>query len=313
MLAHDTDRIDSHLDIHPDVQEALANRQPVVALETTIITHGLPWPVNLECARALEETVRRVGAVPATIGICGGRVKIGLTASELQRFATAKAIAKVSRRDLAAVIAQGHDGATTVAATMFCAASVGIQLFATGGIGGVHRGVATTMDISADLVELGRTPVAVVCAGAKSVLDIPKTLEVLETWGVPVLGFGTNQFPAFYLRSSGLPVASRVDSAAAVAHIIRVQRQLNLSGGIVIAVPIPETHALDPTEVENWTAMALSEAKAAGIIGKALTPFLLARIADLSQGRTLQANLALANNTAAIAADIAKALIELEK
>ncbi len=305
--------VQNPLYVRPDLQQALADGQPVVALETTLISHGLPWPTNLECAQSLENTIRQAGALPATIGIRANRIKIGLTDEELEHFAAAEGIAKVSRRDLASVIAQGGDGATTVAATMICAALAGIQVLATGGIGGVHRGAEKTMDISADLHELGRTPVAVVCAGAKSVLDLPKTLEVLESLGVPVLGFGTETFPAFYARSSGLPVLNRIDSAQAAAEVIHIRRQLNLGGGAVIAVPIPQDHAIKTEEVENWIAIALAEAKARNATGKDLTPFLLSRIAELSDGSTLLANVALVNNNAAVAAAIAKALADLER
>jgi pseudouridine-5'-phosphate glycosidase len=305
------DMISEYLDIHPQVAAALQKGAPVVALESTIIAHGLPWPDNLQCAQRLEQTIRAGGAVPATIGISRGRIRIGLDERELEHFARADNIIKVSRRDLAVVLARGLDGATTVAGTMICAHLAGIRVFATGGIGGVHRGAQNSMDVSADLTELGRTPVAVVCAGAKSSLDLPKTLEVLETQGVPVLGFGSGEFPAFYLHSSGLPVDYRVDTAAEVAGIIATQQQQQLTSGLLIGVPIPQHQALAADEVERWIAQALAEAEQQGVSGKAITPFLLARIATLSDGRALQANLALVDNNARVAADIACSLARI--
>ena len=296
--------------VRSDIAEALAAHKPVVALESTIIAHGLPWPDNLQCAQQLEAIVHAHGAQPATIGICRGHITIGLNAAELEHFAHSDQIHKVSRRDLATVIAQGRDGATTVAATMICAHLAGIQVFATGGIGGVHRDAEHSFDISADLTELARTPVTVVCAGAKSILDLPKTLEVLETQGVPVLGYQSDEFPAFYVRSSGLTVDSRIDSAQDAARIITLRRELKLAGGEIIAVPIPESQALPADEVEHWIEQALHEAERAGISGKDSTPFLLARLAALSKGRALQANLALVENNAAVAAQIAVAVSE---
>ena len=303
--------MNAYLDIQPELQQALNQKQPVVALETTIISHGLPWPTNLQCAKNLQTTIRKAGALPATIGIIQGKIKIGLSERELEHFARADNIIKVSRRDLATVIAQKQDGATTVAATMICAHLTGIKVFATGGIGGVHRGAESSFDVSADLLELARTPVTVVCAGAKNILDLPKTLEVLETQGVPVLGYGTDEFPAFYLRRSGLAVDARLDSATDIAEIIATRKQLGLGGGTVVAVPIPEEQALPAEEFEQWLQTALSEADAASISGKETTPFLLTRIAELSQGRTLPANLALVENNAKHAAIIARALIGL--
>ena len=300
--------MNAYLDIQPELQQALHAGQPIVALETTIISHGLPWPTNLECAKNLEIAIREAGALPATIGLIKGRIKIGLSEQELEYFAQADDIVKVSRRDLATVIAQKQNGATTVAATMICAHLTGIKVFATGGIGGVHRGAESSFDVSADLLELARTPVTVVCAGAKNILDLPKTLEVLETQGVPVLGYGTDEFPAFYLRSSGLTVDVRLDSATDIARIIAAREQLGLAGGTVVAVPIPVEQALPAAEFERWLQTALAEAAAAAISGKDTTPFLLARISELSQGRTLPANLALVENNAKHAAAIAKAL-----
>ena len=304
----------SALDIKPDLQQAIKYDQPVVALESTLIAHGLPWPENLICAQRLESTVHEYGAVPATIAVLGGRIKIGLTDSELEYLAQsqqpAKHIAKLSRRDLAWIIAQGGDGATTVAGTMLCAHMAGIQVFATGGIGGVHRGAEQSFDISADLTELGRTPVAVVCAGAKNILDLPKTLEVLETQGVPVIGYGTDEFPAFYQRSSGLPVDVRVNTPEQAAAIIRAQQMLGLQTGLVIGVPLPESGAVSDQQAEVWIEQALANAETQGIMGKASTPFMLARIAEISRGRSLEANLALVENNARVAAQIATALCD---
>ncbi|HSR71974.1 MAG TPA: pseudouridine-5'-phosphate glycosidase, partial [Kiloniellales bacterium] len=258
-----------------------------------------------------ERALRDSGTVPAVIALRAGKVLVGLEPSELEYFAVAREAAKVSRRDLAAVLAAGGDGATTVAATVACAALAGIPILATGGIGGVHRGGAESLDISADLTELARSPVAVVCAGAKSILDLPRTLQVLETGGVPVVGYGTGTFPAFYLRGSGLPLETRVDAPEGAARLIAAQRELGLTSGLVIAAPIPETAALDPAEQEAWLAAAEKEAEAAGIVGKALTPYLLHRLGELSGGRTLEANLALLENNARIAGEIAAALARM--
>ena len=300
------------LDYSGEVQTALQSGQAVVALESTIIAHGLPWPQNLQCAQRLEAIVRAHDAVPATIAVLGGRIKIGLSAAELDYLAQGqqqgKQIAKLSRRDLAIVLARQADGATTVAGTMLCAHLAGIRVFATGGIGGVHRGAEQSFDISADLSELGRTPVAVVCAGAKSILDLPKTLEVLETQGVPVIGYGTDEFPAFYQRSSGLPVDTRVDTPVQAADLIRRQHQLGLQTGLLITVPISSTAAIADEQAEAWIEQALQDATAQGISGKASTPFLLARIVALSGGQSLQANLALVENNTRVAAQIAVAL-----
>ena len=300
------------LDYSSEVQTALQTGQAVVALESTIIAHGLPWPQNLQCAQRLEAIVRSHDAVPATIAVLGGRIKIGLSAAELDYLAQGqqqgKQIAKLSRRDLAIVLARQADGATTVAGTMLCAHLAGIRVFATGGIGGVHRGAEQSFDISADLSELGRTPVTVVCAGAKSILDLPKTLEVLETQGVPVIGYGTDEFPAFYQRSSGLPVDTRVDTPVQAADLIRRQHQLGLQTGLLITVPISSTAAIADEQAEAWIEQALQDATAQGISGKASTPFLLARIVALSGGQSLQANLALVENNTRVAAQIAVAL-----
>lgn len=296
---------DNLIAIAPEVRDALAGGRAVVALESTIITHGMPYPANAEMARAVEALIRADGAVPATVALIAGEVRVGLADAELDRLAAADGVAKASRRDLAALIVQGASGGTTVAATMIAAARAGIALFATGGIGGVHRGAEQTFDISADLTELARTPVAVVCAGCKSILDIPKTLEVLETHGVPVLGYGTDEFPAFFARSSGARVDQRFDTPGELAQVIWTQRRLGLETGILIANPIPERDALPAEQMEAWIAQACREAAAAGVSGKALTPFLLARINELTGGTSLQANIALVKNNAVLAARIA--------
>jgi pseudouridine-5'-phosphate glycosidase len=283
----------------------------VVALESTLIAHGLPWPKNLETAKAAEAAIRAGEAIPATIAVLDGRIRIGLRASELERLATATDIAKLSRRDLPIALATGRPGATTVAATMACAALAGIAVFATGGIGGVHREGESTLDISADLEELARTPVAVVCAGAKSILDLPRTLEYLETRGVPVIGYRTDAFPAFYVRETLLPIDHRAESAAEVAAIIHTKWRLDRAGGLVIANPIPEADALDPGAFDAALTAALNEAKAAGITGKAVTPWLLARLADLTGGSSLRANVALILNNARLGAEIALAYAAL--
>ena len=307
-----TNRISSDLiDIAPEVRDAIGGGRAVVALESTIITHGMPYPDNLAMARSVEEIIRRNGAVPATIALIAGRLRVGLDAAALENLASSQGTPKASRRDLAALVAGGRSGGTTVAATMVAAAAAGIAVFATGGIGGVHRGAGETFDISADLMELGRTPVAVVCAGAKSILDIGKTLEVLETQGVPVLGYRTDDFPAFFARSSGYKVDHRVDSAAEVAAVIHAQRRLGLTTGILVANPIPEEDALPADEIEARIAEACSEAEAEGISRKALTPYLLARVNALTGGRSLQANIALVKHNAALGAEIAVAFTEL--
>ncbi|MCS7221453.1 MAG: pseudouridine-5'-phosphate glycosidase [Anaerolineae bacterium] len=277
-----------------------------VALESTVIAHGLPWPQNLETARRLEQVVREAGAEPKTIGIIAGQVRIGLTDAELEHLARAREVRKVSRRDLPLVIAQKQDGATTVAATMYLAARASIQVLATGGIGGVHRG--QLFDVSADIEELAQTPICVVCAGAKAILDLPLTLEILETRGVPVIGFRTDEFPAFYSRSSGLPVDQRVDTPEEVAAIFRAQRQLGLPGGMLVVVPVPAEAEVPRERVEPAIEQALGEAEARGVRGKSLTPFLLTRVAELTRGEALRANLALLENNAGIAAQIAVAL-----
>ena len=291
--------------IEPGIAAALAERRPVVALESTIITHGMPWPENLQTAQSVEATVRANGALPATIAVLDGVLRVGLAADQLADLAGRRDAAKASRRDLSAVVARRCTAGTTVAATMFLAARAGIAVFATGGIGGVHRGAEGTFDISADLLELGRSPVAVVCAGAKSILDIPKTLEVLETQGVPVIGYGTDAFPAFYSADSGERLEHRCDTPAELADLIAAHRRLALPGGLLIANPLPPEHALPAAEMDAIIARAVSDAAAQGIAGKAVTPFLLGRVMDLTGGRSLIANIALIRNNAALAARIA--------
>ncbi|WP_433937872.1 pseudouridine-5'-phosphate glycosidase [Sorangium cellulosum] len=291
--------------------EALVDGLPVVALESTIITHGMPPPQNLEMAQRVEAVVRRNGAVPATIALMDGKLKVGVTADDLERLAGAGGkAAKTSRRDVAALLVSGAMAGTTVATTMMAAAWAGIQVFATGGIGGVHRGAETTFDISADLEELRQTQVAVVCAGAKSILDIPKTLETLETSGVPVLGYKTDDFPAFWARQSGQKVDHRIESAEEAARVIALQFELGM-GGILVANPIPESHALDAGAMEVWIEEAIKGAEAEGVSRKDLTPFLLKRIVELTGGKSLIANIALVENNAAVAAEIAVAMSKL--
>ena len=296
----------SILEIQPQVQKALNANSPVVALESALISHGLSYPQNLETARALEQTVRENGAVPATIAIIEGKIRAGLTERELERLATEKGVRKVSRRDLPIAVARGEDGATTVAATMYVAALAGIEVVATGGIGGVHRGQSA--DISADLPELAQTRVAVVCSGAKAILDLPLTLEWLETHGVPILGYETDEFPAFYSRQSGLPVDIRVDTPEEAARIIRTKWELGLEGGVLVTVPVPEEAELPREAAEHAIERALAAAEEGGITGKTLTPFLLSQIVHITEGRSMAANVALLKNNAAVAARIASAL-----
>ncbi len=298
----------NHVVVAPEVAEALRDGRPVVALESTIISHGFPYPANVECALTAEKMARDGGAVPATIAIIGGAIRVGLTAGDIEYLATASNITKASRRDIATLVALGADGATTVAGTMLVAALAGIRLFATGGIGGVHRGGSETMDVSADLLELARTDVTVVCAGAKSILDLGLTLEVLETHGVPVLGYRTDEFPAFYKRSSGFGVDQRLDTAEEIAALLRVRRELGIHGGVLVANPIPPEYALDPETVDGWTATALVDAEKAGVHGKATTPFLLGRIHALSSGASEEANKQLVYSNVRLAAQIASAL-----
>ena len=296
------------LDIAPQVQSALAAGEAVVALESTIITHGMPHPQNVATAREVEAVVRESGAVPATIAIIEGRIKIGLSDAELDWLGTAKDVMKLSRADLPYAVASGRHGATTVAATMICAHLAGIRVFATGGIGGVHQGVETTMDISADLDELARTPVAVVCAGAKAILDLPRTLEYLETRGVPVVGYGTDRFPAFWSRTSELPVPLRLDSPEAIADLISTKESLGLGGGVLVANPVPGSDEIPAEEMSAFIQAAITEAKNRGVSGKAVTPFLLSTLFEQTGGRSLATNIALVKNNAALAARLAAAL-----
>ena len=296
------------LDIAPDVAAALASGRAVVALESTIITHGMPYPANVATAREVEALIRARGAVPATIVVLGGRIRVGLDGETLDRLGQAKGVMKLSRADLPFAVAQRRDGSTTVAATMICAALAGIEVFATGGIGGVHRGVEATLDISADLDELGRTPVAVVCAGAKALLDLPRTLEYLETRGVPVIGYGTDDFPAFWSRASGLPAPLRLDTPQAIADLIRAKRDLGLEGGVLVANPVPAADEIPAHEIAAHVDAAVAEAATQGVTGKAVTPFILTRMLALTDGRSLGTNIALIRNNAALAAEIALAL-----
>lgn len=298
--------MNKYLDIKPEVAEALAQGKPVVALESTIISHGMPYPQNVETALNVEKIIRENGAVPATIAIIGGRLKAGLTPEEIEYFGKkGQAIHKASRRDIAMLCARGEDGATTVTTTMMIAHMAGIQIFATGGIGGVHRGAETTMDISADLEELSQTPVMVVCAGAKSILDLGLTLEYLETKGVPVIGYGTEELPAFYTRQSGFSVDYRVDTPAELAAAFRASRDMGLKGGMLVTNPIPQEYAMPLDTINAAIDQAIAECKEKGIHGKATTPFLLARVAELTGGDSLASNIRLVYNNAAVAAQTA--------
>lgn len=303
-----TDLATLPLTFSPEVAKARAEGAAIVALESTIITHGMPFPQNVETAQRVEAEVRAHGAVPATIAIMNGRIHIGLTAAELQALGQATNVAKLSRADLAACLATGGIGATTVAATMICAHLAGIKVFATGGIGGVHRGAETSFDISADLRELAETPVTVVAAGAKAILDLPKTLEYLETMGVPVIAYGQDDFPAFWSRSSGLKAPLRMDRAADIAAAHLMRGRLGLPGGQLVANPIPLEAEIPRAEIMPHIEMALSEAAAGGIAAKAVTPFLLSRLFELTAGRSLGANIALVLSNARLAAAIASAL-----
>lgn len=297
-----------YLRISDDVSAALKQNAPVVALESTIITHGMPYPQNLEMAKSVEAIVREKGAVPATIAVMDGFLHAGIAGDDLERLAReGHKAAKASRRDVAALLAAKKIAGTTVATTMQISAMAGIKLFATGGIGGVHRGVADSFDISADISELAKTPVAVVCAGAKSLLDIPKTLEVLETNGVPVIGYGTDAFPAFYVRDSGQPADHRFDRPEDISNMLRLQWDLGM-GGVLIGNPIPKDAEMQPQTIEAHIAQAITEAEQDGVSRKDLTPYLLKRIFELTDGQSLIANIALVKNNAALAADIAIAL-----
>ena len=298
--------MNNYLEISPEVQAALAEGKPVVALESTIISHGMPYPQNVETAMNVERIVRENGAVPATIAIIGGKLKAGLSADEIEYLGKkGYAVTKASRRDLPVLVARGEDGATTVATTMIIAAMAGIKVFATGGIGGVHRGAEVTMDISADLEELARTPVLVVCAGAKSILDLGLTLEYLETKGVPVIGYGTEELPAFYTRKSGFGVDYRLDTPEEVAAAFRAKLEMDLGGGMLVTNPIPEQYSMDPDVINKAIDEAVAEANAQGIRGKQTTPFLLAKIKDITGGDSLASNIRLVYNNAALAAKVA--------
>ncbi|MBR0445697.1 MAG: pseudouridine-5'-phosphate glycosidase [Oscillospiraceae bacterium] len=304
--------MNQYLDIHPEVAATLAAGKPVVALESTIISHGMPYPQNVETALNVERIVRENGAVPATIAVIGGRLKAGLTPEEIEYFGKkGQAIAKASRRDLAVLCARGEDGATTVTTTMIIAHMAGIKIFATGGIGGVHRGAETTMDISADLEELGQTPVMVVCAGAKSILDLGLTLEYLETKGVPVIGYGTEELPAFYTRSSGFRVDYRMDTPEELAKAFKTQNDLGFPGGMLVTNPIPEEYAMPLETINAAIEQALAECNEKGIHGKETTPFLLARVSELTGGNSLASNIRLVYNNAKVAAQTAAAYSQL--
>ena len=301
--------MNQYLDVAPEVEQALADGKPVVALESTIISHGMPYPKNVEMALLVEKTIRENGAVPATIAIIGGRLKAGLSHDEIEHLGKAgRSVAKASRRDLPVLVARKADGATTVTTTMIIAHMAGIKIFATGGIGGVHRGAEVTMDISADLEELAQTPVMVVCAGAKSILDLGLTLEYLETKGVPVIGFGTEELPAFYTRKSGFSVDYRVDTPEELAAIFKAQRDLDYKGGMLVTNPIPEEFAMDKAVIDAAIEKALAEAKEQGIHGKETTPFLLAKVVELTGGDSLESNIKLVLNNAMVAAKTAACL-----
>ena len=304
--------MNKYLDISPEVSAALAAGKPVVALEYTIISHGMPYPQNVKTALEVEQIIRDNGAVPATIAIIGGRLKAGLTPEEIEYFGKkGPEIAKASRRDLPVLVARGQDGACTVTTTMMIAHMAGIGVFATGGIGGVHRGAETTMDISADLEELGQTPVMVICAGAKSILDLGLTLEYLETKGVPVIGYGTDELPAFYTRTSGFGVDYRLDTPAELAAAFHAQRAMGLKGGMLVTNPIPEEYSMDPAVINKAIDQAIAECQAQGVHGKATTPFLLARVKDLTGGDSLDSNIQLVFNNARLAARTAAELVKL--
>ncbi len=302
-----------YLSIQPEVLEALNVGAAVVALESTIISHGMPYPTNVQMARQVENTVRKHGAIPATMAISDGRICVGLSDDQLEVLGQAKHVQKVSRRDLPFVIASGQWGATTVAGTMICAALAGIRVFVTGGIGGVHRQGENTMDVSADLTELARTSVAVVCAGAKAILDLPRTLEVLETHGVPIIGYETDTFPAFFTRSSGLSVDRRIDSPGEVARVMRAKWSLGLEGGVLVGAPVPKPYAMDPNEIDHVIEQSLAQAERNCIRGKDVTPYLLSNIVERTGGRSLETNVQLVKHNAEVGAAIAVAYSKLGK
>ena len=304
--------LNKYLDVSPEVAAALAEGKPVVALESTIISHGMPYPQNVETALKVESIIRENGAVPATIAILGGRLKAGLTPEEIEYLGKkGHEVTKASRRDLAVLVSKGADGATTVTTTMMIAYMAGIRIFATGGIGGVHRGAETTMDISADLEELAQTPVMVVCAGAKSILDLGLTLEYLETHGVPVIGYGTKELPAFYTRKSGFAVDYELDSPAELAAAFKASQDMGLKGGMLVTNPIPEEFSMDPAVINKAIDEAIAQANAQGIHGKESTPFLLAKVKELTGGDSLDSNIQLVFNNARLAAQTAAELCKL--
>ena len=302
--------MNKYLDLSPEVAAAQREGKPIVALESTIISHGMPYPQNVETALRVEQTIREGGAVPATIAVIGGKLKAGLTQAEIEYLGKkGQAVTKASRRDLPVLVARGADGATTVATTMIIAHLAGIRVFATGGIGGVHRGAETTMDISADLEELGRTPVMVVCAGAKAILDLGLTLEYLETKGVPVIGYGTEELPAFYTRTSGFKVDYRIDTPEELAAAFRAQQEMGLDGGMLVTNPIPEEYSMDPVRINAAIDQAIADSRRLGIHGKETTPYLLARVKELTSGDSLASNIQLVLNNARLAARTARALM----
>jgi pseudouridine-5'-phosphate glycosidase len=301
--------LEDKLRIAPELDQGPGGRSgPIVALETTIVTHGMPYPENVQTARSLEAEIRRLGAKPATIAVIGGMIRVGLSSQELDRLGQSKDVLKLSRNDLAYAVASGKTGATTVAATMICAHLAGIRVFATGGIGGVHRGAEATFDISADLEELAQTPVAVVCAGAKALLDLAKTLEYLETHGVPVIGYGTDEFPAFWSRHSGLRLGIRMDTPAEIARFLQVKWDLGLRGGALICNPVAEADEIPVAEMVSHIDAAVAEGARLGVTGKAVTPHILAHIVELTRGRSLRTNIALVQSNARLAAEIAVAM-----
>lgn len=296
-----------YMDFNKEVRDALDEGKPVIALESTIIAHGMPYPKNVETSQAVEDAIRSKGAIPATIGVIKGRIKVGLTAEEIEYLAQAKDVVKVSRRDFPLVISQKKDGATTVAGTMMVAKEAGISIFVTGGIGGVHRGAGESFDVSADLEELKNTDVTVVCAGVKSILDIGGTLEYLETGGVPVISYGSDEFPAFYSRKSGFPAELSMDSPEEIGEFLHVKRKLGLKGGAVVACPIPQEHEIKFEVIDKTIQEALAESRKKGVSGKRITPFLLDRIKELTEGKSLQANIELVINNALVGGEIATA------
>ncbi|MBO4768125.1 MAG: pseudouridine-5'-phosphate glycosidase [Bacteroidales bacterium] len=304
--------LDRYLEVAPEVKAALESGKPVVALESTIISHGMPYPQNVETALRVERTIRESGAVPATVAVIGGRMKAGLSEAEIGHLGKkGREVAKVSRRDLPVIVSKGADGATTVATTMIIAAMAGIKVFATGGVGGVHRGAEVTMDISADLEELARTPVMVICAGAKSILDLGLTLEYLETKGVPVIGYGTDELPAFYTRRSGFKVDYRLDTPEEVAAAFFALQESGLGGGMLVTNPVPEEYSMDFDTINAAIDQAVEDARRLGIRGKETTPYLLARIKDLTGGESLESNIQLVLNNARLGAAVATALCKM--